>query len=897
MDPNLIGNKILEVFQIFLDPDFNVSGKCDTLEKFFALLTNREYEIEHNFSFYAEWLSEMVDIWKIEYKILKTELVVFVTKLAAFVARNHKSFLRKRRVLIRILETARSASNELSVKHAYLDLIGAISEDAVVLKWSVTQSYWVHVLDMVDEKNENFNDKLCQTVTSLLETAAKFDDKICKKNLKAILDSVFDVNDITSMEKHDKYLSNINFVVAITERLFENFIEDVLGIFLDLQVIAACENILKLKEPPFFLQLNRMIVMLCLFKMTKAFEGIKAISEDPLSLSGIFKIVERYMWSENIPELLEFAYYATLYWKKISEKLPTHFMKGQPFMPDRELVRLQLMPIATTAIKFMNQQELNHMTETDIVRMSYYLKIYGPSSVKFSLLGPPLRKLYKKMPVFATYEALAIEIVIKSIAMYTQEDAIQVLHVLIYALDDYVNYFKQKEINLHHTSVAERYFLSTLFQGIFEMLRSFELSWKECLPIINIVALTLRILTNDNWISPKITKWGLNVLAMAISKKMEPNMILLRDTATDLYNVDIQSFLQFKCLDNDLEIRRAVLAVLNAISRKAIADFPALEEILRHKPLVDLIVKIASEDPVLTVREEATRCIQNLLQVPNAAEYFRITDLIDTMLPIIMVEESNPEIRIEALQLITIIYGGCENPDPDIWKIYENMVCAGFRDTDSETKIHMVNFWGKVLDKQLTNQGLEHGEFPSAIFSKEKRKIITIDQAEVSRRLLTALDEANCTGCFAVLFNILNSKCCSEAVVNKVLTLLNDLRQLLNKYKISPDAVDGYQYLDSPILFSSQHHPGTPTWCLSTFEDGIELDSILDDVELKSLHSPARSQLSCHESRSISETKFPTSAEVLKFVFEELPNRTYKSYLTNEFEELLDAILTAVCDK
>ncbi|XP_060531057.1 uncharacterized protein LOC132704808 isoform X2 [Cylas formicarius] len=808
MDPNLIGNKILEVFQIFLDPDFNVSGKCDTLEKFFALLTNREYEIEHNFSFYAEWLSEMVDIWKIEYKILKTELVVFVTKLAAFVARNHKSFLRKRRVLIRILETARSASNELSVKHAYLDLIGAISEDAVVLKWSVTQSYWVHVLDMVDEKNENFNDKLCQTVTSLLETAAKFDDKICKKNLKAILDSVFDVNDITSMEKHDKYLSNINFVVAITERLFENFIEDVLGIFLDLQVIAACENILKLKEPPFFLQLNRMIVMLCLFKMTKAFEGIKAISEDPLSLSGIFKIVERYMWS-----------------------------------------------------------------------------------------GPPLRKLYKKMPVFATYEALAIEIVIKSIAMYTQEDAIQVLHVLIYALDDYVNYFKQKEINLHHTSVAERYFLSTLFQGIFEMLRSFELSWKECLPIINIVALTLRILTNDNWISPKITKWGLNVLAMAISKKMEPNMILLRDTATDLYNVDIQSFLQFKCLDNDLEIRRAVLAVLNAISRKAIADFPALEEILRHKPLVDLIVKIASEDPVLTVREEATRCIQNLLQVPNAAEYFRITDLIDTMLPIIMVEESNPEIRIEALQLITIIYGGCENPDPDIWKIYENMVCAGFRDTDSETKIHMVNFWGKVLDKQLTNQGLEHGEFPSAIFSKEKRKIITIDQAEVSRRLLTALDEANCTGCFAVLFNILNSKCCSEAVVNKVLTLLNDLRQLLNKYKISPDAVDGYQYLDSPILFSSQHHPGTPTWCLSTFEDGIELDSILDDVELKSLHSPARSQLSCHESRSISETKFPTSAEVLKFVFEELPNRTYKSYLTNEFEELLDAILTAVCDK
>lgn len=77
------------------------------------------------------------------------------------------------------------------------------------------------------------------------------------------------------------------------------------------------------------------------------------------------------------------------------------------------------------------------------------------------------------------------------------------------------------------------------------------------------------------------------------------------------------------------------------------------------------------------------------------------------------------------------------------------MIKAAVLDFHWEVKISALKFWKHVIKSHLSDQGVLDGHFPKVTFSKEHRKIVSLNETEIKRRLNKALDELmkqNCLG-------------------------------------------------------------------------------------------------------------------------------------------------------
>lgn len=77
------------------------------------------------------------------------------------------------------------------------------------------------------------------------------------------------------------------------------------------------------------------------------------------------------------------------------------------------------------------------------------------------------------------------------------------------------------------------------------------------------------------------------------------------------------------------------------------------------------------------------------------------------------------------------------------------MATAAAFDLHWEVKIGALEFWIQFIKSHLSDQGVLDGHFPKVTFSKEHRKIVSLNETEIKRRLNKALDELakqNCLG-------------------------------------------------------------------------------------------------------------------------------------------------------
>lgn len=58
-----------------------------------------------------------------------------------------------------------------------------------------------------------------------------------------------------------------------------------------------------------------------------------------------------------------------------------------------------------------------------------------------------------------------------------------------------------------------------------------------------------------------------------------------------------------------------------------------------------------------------------------------------------------------------------------------------------EVKISALEYWRHFIKSHLSDQGVLDGHFPNVTFSKEHRKIVSLNEFEIKRRLNKALDE------------------------------------------------------------------------------------------------------------------------------------------------------------
>lgn len=243
--------------------------------------------------------------------------------------------------------------------------------------------------------------------------------------------------------------------------------------------------------------------------------------------------------------------------------------------------------------------------------------------------------------------------------------------------------------------------------------------------------------------------------------------------------------------------------MFNLKQRFLLVEFPSFQIIVLQEKLPKLVTEICTSDNQSTVRASALKCLQEMIVVP--VFWFQALDNVEILvilafikrfattqftlhflqkkLQYILNEEIEAIVRSEAVGLLVKIYRYHSFPEEMKEQMYELMSYSATIDLHWEVKIKALEFWDAVIEERLKHQGKIDGSFPSVTFSKENRKIVTLTDTEVQKRLNKALLQLSNCGCLGVLMSAIQDDCDIE-VVKQAVDITKKLLELTKKYKV-----------------------------------------------------------------------------------------------------------------
>lgn len=120
---------------------------------------------------------------------------------------------------------------------------------------------------------------------------------------------------------------------------------------------------------------------------------------------------------------------------------------------------------------------------------------------------------------------------------------------------------------------------------------------------------------------------------------------------------------------------------------------------------------------------------------------------------------------------MTIMYKHHKIPTKDLDLLFSTMAYSACNDLHWEVKTSAIIFWRAVIRTQFEHQGWIDGSFPTVTFSKDQKKIITLNEREILLRIRKILDELQLRGCLGVLLECLSDDCDFEVVKESVVVI------------------------------------------------------------------------------------------------------------------------------
>lgn len=188
------------------------------------------------------------------------------------------------------------------------------------------------------------------------------------------------------------------------------------------------------------------------------------------------------------------------------------------------------------------------------------------------------------------------------------------------------------------------------------------------------------------------------------------------------------------------------------------------------------------------------------------------------------------EVRKEAANVLTHVFINHKVTKTFRTYVSRVMAKAAIEDSHWEVQIAALNYWKQIVKSLFTDRGMIDGKFPTVTFSKEKRKIITLDDKEIFKQIEAIMDHLSTSGCLTVLLKCMNPSNHIE-VIEKTYTLTSKL----------VDAVDFYRFRAEERL-SIEQKPSTSN------------DSRLNgDVEMKAIKASSPNTIKPDQTDIISE--------------------------------------------
>ncbi|KAL4709083.1 hypothetical protein ACJJTC_013496 [Scirpophaga incertulas] len=209
-----------------------------------------------------------------------------------------------------------------------------------------------------------------------------------------------------------------------------------------------------------------------------------------------------------------------------------------------------------------------------------------------------------------------------------------------------------------------------------------------------------------------------------------------------------------------------------------VSEFPPFQKQIIENNLLNVALTIAFNDYESYVQVSALKCVAASVRVTAIWEHIKTEDLV-------MLLRNNQEgiVRKEVCNVLCEIYQNVKLTPNFKHSLYDHMALSAMSDFHWEAQIAALKFWKIVIQSFLTDQGMLDGMFPPVTFSRASRKIVTLNDIEVQKRLVTVLDELAGVGCLNVLLKLLHDDNEVE-VMEAALALSLELYEILQKYKV-----------------------------------------------------------------------------------------------------------------
>ncbi|KZC11785.1 PREDICTED: uncharacterized protein LOC107189986 [Dufourea novaeangliae] len=805
--------RLSEVLDLFLLPNYNIVSTTylDLLLTHIVEHINKcnKNDYEHCVLF-QKWVLKALNLWSSDDKPSQP-IIIFTLKLVGIISRNELWFhyWQSEDVYNKLCNIFKLREDNLSssVKMAYTTMLSDLIQHRSGRQWViesevwrdiVKHAHWNHTMYVTRESqnflwllllNEQQNTNFCKEI--ILAIAAplitnSFESQVCQK---------FEEN---YLEQNKLLCTTLDLLTSIMENtLFANvdnaipeLCQEVID--LDMRVKALFEACISTKLLP---HVHKLLLLCFVVPLRRAIrEEQETISAD-ISYKFCYEIcyISMMLLSKNyIIEIVKTNKFLMIYWKKL--QLLRKFDISQQYKFEHQAITLMIMPLCvcikhtyiTHDLFDMFIDKMCDVTGTIVQRLAYNIR---DSVYKNDLPLPHICKV-------------SIDILLEITDIMDRDIAVIAFQTLCHVLKNFVpeicnetsNVGTNNATNLENGSrkytivsplegnpiVDQPALLASLLNGLAVITEKFKLNWRECVETICLLSLAQEILKHAG-ITLVVAIKALKVCKLAIQNFMAPNLVLLVETDNHMNEIGPTLFKRLH--DVNWEVRDSVFEVLNTIAAISEHKYPAFQDFLLTNNFLEVSLEIAKTDSESYVRASALAFISTTVRINKLwEEKLSQLNLLDHAIDVLN-NESEAIVRKEAVILVKELYVHYKWSKNVIDSMTRAMSTAAVFDLHWEVKTNALEFWSHFVKSHLSDQGVLDDHFPEVTFSKEHRKIVSLNETEIKRRLNKALDELAKQNCLGVLLVTLEDDSDFE-VCRTSAAIISKLKSFLLKYKL-----------------------------------------------------------------------------------------------------------------
>ncbi|KAJ8664809.1 hypothetical protein QAD02_006471 [Eretmocerus hayati] len=877
--------KLRQVLQLFLQPDFNVV----TPTYLDLLLTHINDEIAKGnqdvTDIVRDWLITATNLWNEDTKP-SPNVSTFTIKLLGLMSKDESSFiaLNQNCTHSKICSLFQFQNNDTSasIRMAFTTMLLNILEHHTGREWIAESKAWKEVLRFAQINHTMYVTRECHKFLSRLLIKECNNRKLCEEIILSVTEPLIELTGSAHIDNHyvtlGKYVSfeQNNLLLVTLELLLE--IMDY-AIFHDLynpipdmfEELTNLESRVKVVfevsiSTPFMTVAFKLYKLLLYTKLRSCLQTSDQIDKKTFEqfCLGLCYTSTLLLSKKYILDLVISKKIGIIYWKKLSKL--KNLESPEPFKFETQAIALMTLPLS---VSLTPKYKKDHFLFEQFLE-----KIFEVTCTSVQRLAYSIRDVIMKndFPMESICKS-TVDHLIDIVDVIDRETAVIAFQMISHQLKNFVTASSETtEIsngsNSTHTSNNnhsktkpfksyfdgdpindQRMLLASLLNGLNVFTEKFKLKWQECVETICMLSIAEDIL-NHPGVDPQICTLALKTCKLAIQNFMPPSLALLVEF--DEHTRDIGVTLFKRMHDPNWEVQDSVLEVLNTIVCLSENKYPPYQSFLLESEFLDISIELVKGESESYVRASALKFISTAVRINKLWEKkLSQMNLLDIAIKLVY-GESEAIVRREAVALIKELYIYRMWPKSSMSTMSQAMTVAAVLDLHWEVKINALEFWRHFIISHLTDQGMLDGHFPNVTFSKEHRKIVSLDENEIKQRLNKALDELSRQRCLGVLLVTLKDE--SDLEVSRVsANIIRELRRVLLDYKVNEPMPEPRSPGDSAIMDCSyvRRNPN-PTTSDEAMEDPPSnssnevIERIVDESDANLLASIYRESMKMH---------------------------------------------------